>query len=405
VAGDTSATIDLFVFDRQSGSMVQIAEAAESPNISGDGKFIAYVQGDNTWVVSNPLASLSDRTVIAQAGQTAVASAFGLIPEDGEIRGTIFDDLEADGIRDATDPGLEGWLVYLDFSGNGQLDAGEPETLTDAQGNYQFGNLPGYANYLVRVDPPSQWQPVVPGPIDGPLRDVFVDAGASVSGADFGFSQIDSIILEGSGETVVMATLDEFFKNNVRLIDIRGIGDNTLILDAATIQTQTPNQTLLVIANLGDEVQFDEGWEFSGTQTVEGQFERIFVNGAATLRLVGPSTWTNPINPADIDGSGVASAFDALTIINALARRAVIDDDGNLFDPTTINPSLFRFYDANQDGRMSASDALAVINRLARERSSGEPEESLARSSLSFASPSVLLAEEVDAAIAATRLW
>jgi CSLREA domain-containing protein len=405
VEDDTSAAIDLFVFDRQSGAMVQIAEAAESPAISGDGKFIAYVQGDDTWVVSNPLASRSDRTVIAQAGQTAVASAFGLVPDDGEIRGTVFDDVEANGIRDATDPGLEGWLVYLDLSGNGQLDADEPQTLTDSLGNYQFENLPGYANYLVRVDPPSQWQPVVPDPIDGPLREVFVDAGTLVNGADFGFSQIDSIILEGSGETVVMASLDEFLKDNVRLIDIRGTGDNALVLDAVTIQTRTPNQTLLAIADLGDEVQFDQGWEFSGTQTIEGQFERIFVNGAATLRLIGPSSWTNPINPADIDGSGGASAFDALTIINALARRAVIDDDGNLFDPTTINPSLFRFYDANQDGRMSASDALAVINRLAREQSSGEPEQTLAPSSLLFAGPRFLIAEDVDAAIAATRLW
>ena len=167
----------------------------------------------------------------------------------------------------------------------------------------------------------------------------------------------------------------------------------------------------MAVADLGDDVQFDEGWTFSGTQSVEGQFVRVFVNGAATLRLVGPSTWTNPINPADIDGSGGASAFDALTIINALARRAVIDDDGSLLDPTTLNPSLFRFYDANQDGRMSASDALAVINRLAREQSSGEPEQPLSPLP-ELASPdalpfekSGLRSEEVDAAIAATRVW
>ncbi len=411
VVDDTSAAIDLFVFDRQSGAIVQIAEAAESPNISGDGMFIAYVQGDDTFVTSNPLASSSNRTVIVEAGRTGDAQAFGLVPEDGEIRGTVFDDVEADGIRDVTDPGLEGWLVYLDLSENGQLDADEPQTLTDSQGNYQFGGLPGYANYLVRVDPPDPWQQVAPDPIDGPMRDVFVDAGASVNGADFGFSQVDSIILEGSGETVVMASLDEFLKNNVRLVDIRGTGDNTLVLDATTIQTQTPNQTLMAVADLGDDVQFDEGWTFSGTQSVEGQFVRVFVNGAATLRLVGPSTWTNPINPADIDGSGGASAFDALTIINALARRAVIDDDGSLLDPTTLNPSLFRFYDANQDGRMSASDALAVINRLAREQSSGEPEQPLLPL-LELASPdalpfekSGLRLEEVDAAIAATRVW
>ena len=45
----------------------------------------------------------------------------------GSIAGSIFHDLNANGIFDATEPGLGGWTTYLDENGNGQLDGG-PQT-------------------------------------------------------------------------------------------------------------------------------------------------------------------------------------------------------------------------------------------------------------------------------------
>ncbi len=230
---------------------------------------------------------------------------------------------------------------------------------------------------------------------------------------------VDAIVLEGAGETVEMAALDESLRKSVKTIDIRGTGDNTLILDAATIQTQTPNQTLLAIADAGDQVVFDAKWQFSGVETVDGQFERIFVNGAATLRLIGPRSWTNPINPTDVNGNGPGTAADALVIINALAPRLLVDAQDNLVDPNTIDPSRFRFYDTNRDGRLTASDALFVINRIGREQASGESEQAVGPaqvtwtdvdsakstdrdSDLLFASR---IAEPIDEAFAATWDW
>jgi len=44
----------------------------------------------------------------------------------GEIHGTKWNDLDGDGFRDAGEPGLGGWTIYLDQNGNGSLD---PQTV------------------------------------------------------------------------------------------------------------------------------------------------------------------------------------------------------------------------------------------------------------------------------------
>ena len=107
---------------------------------------------------------------------------------------------------------------------------------------------------------------------------------------------ITAIVLEGAGETVDMTGLADSLLSTVHTIDIRGTGANQLVLDAAKIVAFTPNQTLLVIADSGDGVVFDVGWGLSRMEVVDARMQRIFTNGSATLRMVGPDSWTNPIN-------------------------------------------------------------------------------------------------------------
>ncbi|MEK7862813.1 MAG: CHRD domain-containing protein, partial [Chloroflexota bacterium] len=62
----------------------------------------------------------------------------------GEIGGVKFDDLDADGVRDAGEPGLAGWTIFLDADADGTLDVGELSTTTDGSGAYAFtGLMPG----------------------------------------------------------------------------------------------------------------------------------------------------------------------------------------------------------------------------------------------------------------------
>jgi hypothetical protein len=70
------------------------------------------------------------------------------------LTGTLFLDYNANGVRDAIEPGLPGMTTFLDANGNGVLDPGEPSALTDAGGAYSFGNVaPGVYTLSLSVLP------------------------------------------------------------------------------------------------------------------------------------------------------------------------------------------------------------------------------------------------------------
>ncbi|WP_232530000.1 Ig-like domain-containing protein [Rosistilla oblonga] len=176
----------------------------------------------------------------------------------------------------------------------------------------------------------------------------------------------NSIVLTGSDEVVDLQTLDTTLLSVVETIDIRGTGNNSLRLSASQIATWTPGQQLRVIADPGDQVDFDDGWTFSKAEVIDGQLARVFTNDAATVTLIGPHDWTNPINNTDVNGSGEVTALDALRIINAINRGTIYDKTNKLVDAATIDPSVFAFLDVNHDYHLTALDALLVINELNR---------------------------------------
>ena len=71
------------------------------------------------------------------------------------ITGMKFEDVDADGIRDADEVGLSGWTIYLDLDGSDTLTAGDAFTATDVVGHYAFtllakrGNVP--LRFSIRV--------------------------------------------------------------------------------------------------------------------------------------------------------------------------------------------------------------------------------------------------------------
>jgi len=74
-----------------------------------------------------------------------------------------FHDLNADGVKDAGDPGLGGWTIYVDYDDSGTLGAGEPSAVTSAtDGSYQItGIKPG--TYKVREVLKAGWTQSYPG--------------------------------------------------------------------------------------------------------------------------------------------------------------------------------------------------------------------------------------------------
>ncbi len=97
----------------------------------------------------------------------------------------MFEDLNADGVRDAGEPGVGGWTVYMDDNGNELLDAGELSEVTAASGAYALTPLSagGFDFVAIRQVAQSGWTRTKPQPGE------YVTAvlqGSVATGLDFG---------------------------------------------------------------------------------------------------------------------------------------------------------------------------------------------------------------------------
>jgi uncharacterized delta-60 repeat protein len=91
-------------------------------------------------------------------------------PTEG-IEGTVFQDLNGNGVRDANEPGIADCTVFLDVNDNGQTDPGEYDAVTDSDGAYSFrgwGSLRG--RYDVTVLLPNGWKQTSPVLVPVSLR-------------------------------------------------------------------------------------------------------------------------------------------------------------------------------------------------------------------------------------------
>lgn len=75
----------------------------------------------------------------------------------GSIRGTRWDDLDGNGTREPSEPGLAGQRVFLDVNQDGEITAGVDRAVaTDDDGFYVFENMPpGEYRLIAELDPDS----------------------------------------------------------------------------------------------------------------------------------------------------------------------------------------------------------------------------------------------------------
>ncbi len=112
------------------------------------------------WSQIYPLAQTYEIELAAEEIISGVNFA-NVLSNPAQIQGNKWHDLDGDGIKDQGESGLAGWTIYLDQNQNGQLDAGEMSTVTDADGNYTFNDLaPG--TYTLGEVTQAGWQSTYP---------------------------------------------------------------------------------------------------------------------------------------------------------------------------------------------------------------------------------------------------
>lgn len=81
-----------------------------------------------------------------------------VIPPEAHVLGNVFRDFNRDGSFNTTDLGQQGVTVFADRNGNGLLDANEPSTVSDLNGNYNLTvNFEGAVN-VRQVEPTGFFQ-------------------------------------------------------------------------------------------------------------------------------------------------------------------------------------------------------------------------------------------------------
>ncbi len=110
----------------------------------------------NTFDSDSPGDSVGADVTLTSGSSTDLGQDFGYVGAgSGSIGTTVWNDIDADGMLEAGEPGIPGVTValYRDLDGNGQLDPGEPligTTTTDGNGDYLFEGLP-FDDYIVDV--------------------------------------------------------------------------------------------------------------------------------------------------------------------------------------------------------------------------------------------------------------
>ena len=116
------------------------------------------------WVATFP--ATAKYLVAPESGTDRTDLDFGNF-QQGRISGTKFHDLNGDGVRNASEGGLEGWAIFLDQDGDGQLDhpaqegqcdeaSLEPCAVTGPDGSFAFEDLEA-GSYLVREVDQAGW--------------------------------------------------------------------------------------------------------------------------------------------------------------------------------------------------------------------------------------------------------
>ena len=192
-------------------------------------------------------------------------------------------------------------------------------------------------------------------------------------GLDFhGGDGTDTFVIGGSGYTLDLSDATQTRLANIEAADIIGSGENQITFTPqSVIDVTEANNTLIVRADVDDSVNFDSGWDFTGTQfSASDEFSNVLEQSGATVLLTGPAPWQNPINALDINNDGKITPIDPLLVINGLNSPMA----GSLTVPPVPGDSPPGHLDANGDNKLSAIDALLPINFINSQQNSPEPE-------------------------------
>ncbi len=185
-----STSNDRFPVDNWSVSLIKNGSIIDTDSTTlepGDGCHSWINLGPGTYGVSEEqrtgwtnLNSTTHSFGSAQSGQNFLYRFVNT--QLGSISGIKWEDMNANGVRDAEDEGLDNWTIKLDKDGDGTIDF---TTTTNSNGIYIFEDLlPG--TYKIIEDSPYPWNVSYPSAGVNYYDGVVLSAGSNLLEYDFG---------------------------------------------------------------------------------------------------------------------------------------------------------------------------------------------------------------------------
>ena len=185
----------------------------------------------------------------------------------------------------------------------------------------------------------------------------------------------DTLRLTGSGQVLDLTQISDADIQGLEAIDISGGGDNTLSLDVnEVLNVSTTTDTLRVVHDEGDAVNYGTGWTVEFPEIIASQFVHILKQGTnATIEVANTIPFRNPFRPLDTNRDGSVSPLDALIIVNRLNSTG----SSPLATPTSVAGLTEFFYIDTNGGRfVSPVDVIRVVNFLNEPSNNTEGEDS-----------------------------
>lgn len=195
----------VIVLDQNFNGLLDTDELSVSTDVDGAYRFASVPEGaynvlevmpEGAWSISPGFSNPQFVNVIAGEKTNNVDFAnFTVL--NGGIVGTIWNDLNRDGVRNTNlageylEQGLEAWTVVLDMNRNRTLDVGEPSATSDVNGAYSFADLQIGEYDLIEVIP-TGWE-TAPG-FSGD-QSVRVYSGATTTASDFANFNLSTLVV------------------------------------------------------------------------------------------------------------------------------------------------------------------------------------------------------------------
>ncbi|MBC7783111.1 MAG: hypothetical protein H7144_04665 [Burkholderiales bacterium] len=167
-AGEKRLASKQIFLDANGNNTRDDGEKATLTDAAGEYVFTGLLAGEyhvRTIIPTNFFFTTPPANPTLATGQTINGVLLGIREKEevrlGSISGIAWADINADGIRQTTEPLQAGKTIYIDKNKNGIFDSGEKSVVTNGEGRYRLSNLPA-GQYRVRRIVPAGYRLTAP---------------------------------------------------------------------------------------------------------------------------------------------------------------------------------------------------------------------------------------------------